>query len=117
MTSRSPHFLEHMAFNGTKHFPAGQMVEYFQRLGMGFGSHTNAHTSFNETVYKLEMPTNEIAQIDEGFTLMRDQADGMLLLANEVDKERGVIMSENGAGTLPSGGRLCPNWNLPCRTA
>ena len=88
------HFLEHMAFNGTKHFPAGQMVEYFQRLGMGFGSHTNAHTSFNETVYKLEMPTNEIAQIDEGFTLMRDQADGMLLLANEVDRERGVIMSE-----------------------
>ncbi len=52
------HFLEHMAFNGTKNFPAGEMVEYFQRLGMGFGNHTNAHTSFNETVYKLELPNS-----------------------------------------------------------
>lgn len=88
------HFLEHMAFNGTKNFPAGEMVEYFQRLGLGFGSHTNAHTSFNETVYKLEMPSNDAKQLDEGFTLLRDQADGMLLLENEVNKERGVILSE-----------------------
>jgi len=50
------HFLEHMAFNGSKHFPAGEMVEYFQRLGMAFGADTNAHTGFKETVYKLEMP-------------------------------------------------------------
>ncbi len=88
------HFLEHMAFNGTKNFPPGEMVEYFQRLGMGFGNHTNAHTSFNETVYKLELPSAETAMIDEGMKLFRDYADGMLLLAEEIDDERGIILSE-----------------------
>ena len=88
------HFLEHMAFNGTKNFPAGEMVEYFQRLGMGFGNHTNAHTSFNETVYKLELPNSDAAMIDEGMKLFRDYADGMLLLAGEIDEERGIILSE-----------------------
>tara|TARA_R110000850_G_scaffold55877_10_gene132043 strand:+ start:1582 stop:4416 length:2835 start_codon:yes stop_codon:yes gene_type:complete len=88
------HFLEHMAFNGTTHFPAGEMVEYFQRLGMGFGSHTNAHTSFNETVYKLELPNIDSKMVDEGMQLMRDYADGMLLLPDEIDGERGIILSE-----------------------
>jgi zinc protease len=88
------HFLEHMAFNGTKNFPAGEMVEYFQRLGMGFGNHTNAHTSFNETVYKLELPNSDAAMIDEGMKLFRDYADGMLLLTGEIDEERGIILSE-----------------------
>ncbi|MCB1062471.1 MAG: insulinase family protein, partial [Verrucomicrobiae bacterium] len=88
------HFLEHMAFNGTTNFPAGEMVEYFQRLGMAFGSHTNAHTSFNETVYKLELPSTEDALLDEGFKLLRDYADGMQLGEKEIEKERGVIMSE-----------------------
>lgn len=88
------HFLEHMAFNGTKNFPAGEMVEYFQRLGMGFGNHTNAHTSFNETVYKLELPNSEDKMIEEGLQLLRDYADGMLLLPDEIEDERGVILSE-----------------------
>ena len=52
------HFMEHMAFNGTKNYPADEMVEFFQRLGMAFGADTNAHTSFDETVYKLELPEN-----------------------------------------------------------
>ncbi|MCF6312167.1 MAG: insulinase family protein, partial [Verrucomicrobiales bacterium] len=88
------HFLEHMAFNGTKHYPAGEMVEYFQRLGMAFGADTNAHTGFKETVYKLEMPDSDPKLLSQGFQLMRDYADGMLLGAPEIDKERGVIMSE-----------------------
>ena len=88
------HFLEHMAFNGTTHFPAGEMVEYFQRLGMAFGSHTNAHTGFNETVYKLEMPNTDPKLLEEGFQLLRDYADGMKLAQPEIDKERGVILSE-----------------------
>lgn len=88
------HFLEHMAFNGTENFPAGEMVEYFQRLGMGFGNHTNAHTSFHETVYKLELPDNTEAMLGEGFQLLRDYADGMLLLQEEIDDERGIILSE-----------------------
>ncbi|MEM6915390.1 MAG: insulinase family protein [Verrucomicrobiota bacterium] len=88
------HFIEHMAFNGTKNFPAGEMIEYFQRLGMGFGSHTNAHVSFHETVYKLELPNAEKEIIDEGMKLFRDYADGMLLLPDEIEDERGVILAE-----------------------
>ncbi|MEM0970670.1 MAG: insulinase family protein, partial [Verrucomicrobiota bacterium] len=88
------HFLEHMAFNGTRNFPAGEMVEYFQRLGMAFGSHTNAHTSFRETVYKLELPNTEDSTLEEGFQLLRDYADGLLFGEEEIEKERGVILSE-----------------------
>jgi len=88
------HFLEHMAFNGSKNFAAGTMVERFQRLGMGFGADTNAHTSFKETVYKLEMPRVDEKMLAEGLQLFRDDLDGMLLGEAEIDKERGVILSE-----------------------
>ncbi|MCP4849538.1 MAG: insulinase family protein [Verrucomicrobiaceae bacterium] len=88
------HFIEHMAFNGTKNFPAGEMVEYFQRLGMSFGGDTNAHTSFKETVYKLELPKPDEALIKRALLLLRDYADGMLMSEPEIDKERGVILSE-----------------------
>ncbi|MEE2808647.1 MAG: insulinase family protein [Verrucomicrobiota bacterium] len=88
------HFIEHMAFNGTKNFPAGEMVEYFQRLGMSFGGDTNAHTSFKETVYKLELPKPEENLIKRAMLLFRDYADGMLMSGTEIEKERGVILSE-----------------------
>lgn len=88
------HFLEHMAFNGSKRFAAGTMVERFQRLGMGFGADTNAHTSFKETVYKLELPRVDEKMFTEAFELFRDDLDGMLLGQEEIDKERGVILSE-----------------------
>ncbi|GEP44005.1 M16 family metallopeptidase [Brevifollis gellanilyticus] len=88
------HYLEHMAFNGSRHFPGGEMVEYFQRLGMGFGADTNAHTSFKETVYMLELPKIEIDMLNEGLKLFRDDLDGMALGEKEIDKERGIILSE-----------------------
>ncbi|HSI65147.1 MAG TPA: insulinase family protein [Candidatus Saccharimonadia bacterium] len=88
------HFLEHMAFNGSKRFAAGTMVERFQRLGMGFGADTNAHTSFKETVYKLELPRVDEKMFTEAFELFRDDLDGMLMGQEEIDKERGVILSE-----------------------
>lgn len=88
------HYLEHMAFNGSKHFPGGEMVEYFQRLGMGFGADTNAYTSFDQTVYMLELPKVEDQLIDEGLQLFRDYLDGMLLKEEEIDRERGIILSE-----------------------
>ena len=88
------HFLEHMAFNGSKNFAAGQMVEYFQRLGMSFGADTNAHTSFKETVYKLELPKVDDKHIGDAMKLFRDDLDGMLLGQEEIDKERGIILSE-----------------------
>lgn len=88
------HFLEHMAFNGTKRFPAGQMVEYFQRLGMSFGAHTNAHTIFDQTVFKLDLPRTSEDQTGESIKLFRDFLDGMLLEQKEIDRERRVIFSE-----------------------
>ena len=91
------HFLEHMAFNGSENFPEGGMVEYFQRIGMGFGADTNAYTGFRETVYMLELPQNNKEMLAEGLQLFRDYADGLLLLEAEVDRERGVISSERRA--------------------
>jgi zinc protease len=88
------HFLEHMAFNGTSHFKGTEIVEFLQRLGMAFGPDINAHTSFDETVYKLDLPDVKEETIDQGLTIMRDWADGMLLDPEEIDRERGVIMKE-----------------------
>jgi len=91
------HFIEHMAFNGTENFAPGEMVEFFQRLGMRFGADTNAHTGFDETVYKVELPEVREAYLEEGFTLLRDYADRMLLLEEEIEDERGVILAEKRA--------------------
>jgi zinc protease len=91
------HFLEHMAFNGTKNYPAGEMVEFFQRLGMAFGADTNAHTSFDETVYKLELPDGNVDLMKRGMLFLRDVADGMIIGPQELEKERGVIISEKKA--------------------
>ncbi len=88
------HFIEHMAFNGSKNFPAGTLIKYFQRIGMGFGNDTNASTSLQETAYKLELPNNGEEDIRQGLAVLRDFADGALFLPNEVDRERGVILSE-----------------------
>lgn len=88
------HFLEHMAFNGSRHFKPGEMVEYFQRLGMGFGADTNAHTSFKETVYMLELPKVEVSMLDESLQLFRDNLDGLSLGEAEINRERGIILSE-----------------------
>ena len=96
------HLIEHMAFNGTENFSAGEMVEYFQRLGMAFGPDTNAHTGWKETVYKLELPEAEGEVLEQGLTLLRDYADGMLLEEEEIEKEKGVVLSELRDRDTPS---------------
>jgi zinc protease len=88
------HFLEHMMFNGSKHYKAGELVPIMQRLGIGFGAHVNAFTSFDETVYMLDLPELSDANLDLGFNVLRDFSDGALLAPEEIDKERGVILSE-----------------------
>jgi len=89
------HFLEHMVFNGSKSFPdATKLIPQMQRLGISFGAHANAYTSFDETVYMLDLPNNEKDTLELGFTVMRDFGDGALLRAEEIEKERGVILSE-----------------------
>ncbi|BDS08782.1 peptidase M16 [Oceaniferula spumae] len=89
------HFLEHMVFNGSKNFPdASQLIPKMQRLGIAFGAHANAYTSFNETVYMLDLPNNKEDTLKLGFDVMRDFGDGAFLRDEEIDKERGVILSE-----------------------
>jgi len=88
------HYLEHMLFNGTTHYPPGTLVEYFQSIGMGFGGDTNAHTGFDETVYNLMLPSGEPKVLTEGLKVLADYARGALLLQSEVDRERGVILAE-----------------------
>ncbi|MEM0965985.1 MAG: insulinase family protein [Verrucomicrobiota bacterium] len=88
------HFLEHMAFNGTTNFAPGEMVEYFQRLGMAFGADTNASTGFDRTAYQLELPSGDEQLRTESLVLLRDYADGILLGEEEIEKERGIIISE-----------------------
>lgn len=88
------HFLEHMAFNGTKHFPAGEMVEYFQHLGISFGAHANAETNFDRTFYQLDLPRTDTPVVGEGLTWFRDVLDGMTLEPKEIERERRVILSE-----------------------
>lgn len=88
------HFLEHMVFNGSKNYKADELVPLMQAKGIGFGAHVNAFTSFDQTVYMLDLPELSQDVLDLGFTVMRDFGDGALLEGKEVDKERGVILSE-----------------------
>ncbi|MDB4302267.1 insulinase family protein [bacterium] len=88
------HFLEHMVFNGSRNFTSAELIPKMQRLGIAFGAHANAYTSFDETVYMLDLPNMEKDTVDLTFTVMRDFADGALLKKDEIDKERGVIISE-----------------------
>ena len=89
------HFLEHMAFNGTVHFPdAGQVVEMFQRHGVGFGSQLNAQTGFLRTVYRVDLPSLDDGLLSDAFMFLEDQAAGQVFEIEEIEKERGVILEE-----------------------
>ncbi|MEN8199918.1 MAG: pitrilysin family protein, partial [Thermodesulfobacteriota bacterium] len=88
------HFLEHMLFNGSTHFPPGELVDYFQSIGMSFGGDTNAHTGYDETVYDIILPDGGREDVEKGLLVMSDYARGALLLADEIDRERGVILAE-----------------------
>jgi zinc protease len=88
------HFLEHMLFNGSTHFAPGELVDYFQSIGMSFGGDTNAHTSYDETVYDIILPKGTKKDIEEGLLVFSDYARGALLLEEEIDRERGVILAE-----------------------
>lgn len=88
------HFLEHMCFNGTTHFPGNNIVKYCESIGVKFGNNLNAYTSTDETVYNIDdVPVND-NNIDSCLLILRDWSDGLLLLPEEIDKERGVIHEE-----------------------
>jgi zinc protease len=97
------HFVEHMAFNGTRNFAKQEIVDYLESVGMRFGPDVNAYTSFDETVYLLTLPTDSAEVLETGIRILRDWADGVSFDSVEVEKERGVIMEEwrlgRGAGS------------------
>ena len=88
------HYLEHMLFNGSEHFPPGELVKYFQSIGMAFGADANAHTGFFETVYDIFLPAGDRPNLEKGLLVMQDYAGGALLLQEEVDRERKIILAE-----------------------
>ena len=88
------HMLEHMAFNGTAHFKPGELVSYFESAGSRFGPHVNAYTSFDETVYMLQVATDKPGLVDKGLLALADFAGAMTLDPKEIDKERGVVIEE-----------------------
>lgn len=100
------HFLEHMAFNGTRRFAKHEIVDYLERVGMRFGPDINAYTSFDETVYMLQLPTDSAGVLDTGLAILEDWATGISLDSAEIEAERGVVIEEwrrwRGAGARVS---------------
>lgn len=89
------HFLEHMAFNGTKHFPGKQLIGYLESNGVQFGTDINAYTAFDETVYSLSrVPTHRMGLVDSCLLILRDWSNDITLTAQEIDAERKVIHEE-----------------------
>ena len=88
------HFLEHMAFNGSKNVPEGEMTKLLERQGLSFGADTNASTGFDATTYKLDLPNVDQDTLDTSFFLMRETASELTIAADAVDRERGVVLSE-----------------------
>ncbi len=88
------HVVEHMAFNGTRNFARNDLVKYLEGVGVRFGPHLNAHTSFGETVYKLQLPTDDPKVVNTGFVVLADWAQGLSFDRDEIERERGVVLEE-----------------------
>src|SRR5437899_146477 len=91
------HFIQHMAFNGTRSFPGSQLALTFAPLGVVFGPDRNASTGFSQTVYKLDLPTTRAHEADTALKWLRDVADGMVFAGPAVERERGMIQTERAA--------------------
>ncbi len=99
------HFVEHMAFNGTKNFEKTELLDYLQGIGMRFGPDVNAYTSFDETVYMLEVPTDDPDILDKALLVLEDWASAVTLDDEEIERERGVVIEE-WRGDRGAGARL-----------
>lgn len=99
------HFVEHMAFNGTRHFPKQDVIAFLQSTGMRFGAHVNANTGFDQTVYELRIPTDSPDVIDRSLLILEDWATAVSFEPDEIEKERGVILEEWRTG-LGAGARI-----------
>src|SRR5687767_1468496 len=88
------HFLEHMAFNGTKNFEKHELINFLERIGMQFGADLNAYTSFDETAYRLEIPMDKPEVLNKAFQVLEDWAHQITFDADEIEKERGIVVEE-----------------------
>jgi zinc protease len=88
------HFLEHMAFNGTSHFPKNTLIDELQHLGVAVGADLNAHTGYKKTTYKLSIPLNKPDNLDKGLLILNDWAFHISLQPAAVDAERPVVLEE-----------------------
>ena len=95
------HYLEHMTFNGSQHVPEGEMIKILQRLGLSFGADTNASTGQTQTIYQFDMPFSDKASLDTALMLFREGGDKLLLDPGAIDRERGVILSEERSRDTP----------------
>lgn len=91
------HYLEHMAFNGSANFAPGTVIDYFQGLGLRFGADQNAYTSFDQTVYQLDLPRIDMEILDKGLLFLSDVNSRLLLLPAEIEEERQIIIEEKNA--------------------
>ncbi|MEL6542107.1 MAG: insulinase family protein, partial [Pseudomonadota bacterium] len=88
------HYLEHMAFNGSKGIPEGEMIKLLEREGLAFGADTNASTGFEAITYMLNLPRNDEDLLDTALMLMRETVSELTIAQDAVDRERGVILAE-----------------------
>jgi zinc protease len=88
------HFVEHMAFNGTRRFAKQELIHYLESIGMRFGADLNAYTSFDQTVYQLQVPTDSVGVVRTAFEILEDWAHGIRFEGEEVERERGVVIEE-----------------------
>ncbi|MCX6279897.1 MAG: insulinase family protein [Bacteroidetes bacterium] len=88
------HFMEHMNFNGTRTFPKNELIDFLQKTGVKFGADINAYTGFDETVYMLQLPTDDTSLVEKGYRVLEDWSHYALLDGKEIDKERGIIVEE-----------------------
>lgn len=88
------HFVEHMAFNGTRNFKGNDLIKFMEELGLTFGQHSNAYTSSENTYYQLSVPAERDELIADSFKIMRDWADGITFDEKEIEREKGVITEE-----------------------
>lgn len=88
------HFAEHMAFNGTRDFPKNELIDYLQKAGVKFGADVNASTSFNETIYKLPLPTDSVDIFKKSFSILANWAGLVTFDENAINTERGIILEE-----------------------
>ncbi|RAK56413.1 M16 family metallopeptidase [Phenylobacterium deserti] len=96
------HFLEHMAFNGSKGVKENDMVKMLERLGLSFGGDTNASTNYGQTIYTLDLPQTDAQTVDTSLMLLREAAGNLTLDQGAVDRERGIVLSEERARDTPA---------------